>query len=176
MILLLPIDRYNQLDKAIATLGDSFIELDYQQISDLLNAPTIEPNPVPRPTVPAGSVFDAIKTLATASGGLDPVDIKALAAANSIYKTLQDTGAALNSPVASTELFLSILSTQKMSPQGKISFEAEAKKTQPDPNWEPTIVTPAALQPPATPEDIQAYFADRESYAAMVEGDRDEAQ
>jgi len=118
--------------------------------------------------VRAGSVADAIASLMAAPTGLDPIDLAALQSANNAYKTLQETGAALNRPIASTDLYLALLSSQQMSVAGRAAFELEASKTTPDPNWVPTITVPSEFQPPATPEDIQAYYSDRGAYQVQV--------
>ena len=177
MILLLTADRYKQLDIAIEALGTASEGLNYQQIADTLNAPTTAPNPVPQPMVRAGSVADAIASLMATPTGLDPIDLAALQTANTSYKILQDTGAALNRPIASTDLYLALLSSQQMSAAGRAAFELEASKTMPDPSWEPTITTPSEFQPPATPEDIQAYYSDRGAYQVQaMQAELDQAQ
>jgi hypothetical protein len=109
--------------------------------------------------------------------GLDPIDLAALQSANTSYKILQDTGAALNRPIASTDLYLALLSSQQMSTAGRAAFELEASKTMPDPSWEPTVTTPSEFQPPATPEDIQAYYSDRGAYQAQaLQAELDQAE
>ena len=175
--MLLTADRYTQIDLAIEALGPASEGLDYQQIADTLNAPTVAPNPAPQPMVRAGSVADAINSLMAAPTGLDPIDLAALQSANTSYKTLQETGAALNRPIASTDLYLALLSSQQMSVAGRAAFELEASKTMPDPSWEPMIATPSEFQPPATPEDIQAYYSDRGAYQAQaMQTELDQAQ
>jgi hypothetical protein len=177
MLMLLTADRYQQIDLAIEALGTASEGLDYQQIADALNAPTVVPNPAPQPMVRAGSVADAINSLMAAPTGLDPIDLAALQSANNAYKTLQETGAALNRPIASTDLYLALLSSQQMSAAGRAAFELEASKTMPDPSWEPMIATPSEFQPPATPEDIQAYYSDRGAYQVQaMQTELDQAQ
>ena len=177
MLMLLTADRYTQIDLAIEALGPASEGLDYQQIADTLNAPTVAPNPAPQPMVRAGSVADAITSLMAAPTGLDPIDLAALQSANNAYKILQDTGAALNRPIASTDLYLALLSGQQMSTAGRAAFELEASKMMPDPNWEPTTITPSEFQPPATPEDIQAYYSDRGAYQVQaMQTELDQAQ
>jgi hypothetical protein len=47
----------------------------------------------------------------------------------------------------------------------------------PDPSWEPTITTHSEFQPPATPEDIQAYYSDRGAYQVQaMQTELDQAQ
>jgi hypothetical protein len=177
MLILLTADRYKQLDIAIEALGTASEGLDYQQIADTLNAPTTAHNPAPQPMVRAGSVADAINSLMAAPTGLDPLDLAALQSANNAYKILQDTGAALNRPIASTDLYLALLSGQQMSVAGRAAFELEASKTMPDPSWESTITTPSEFQPPATPEDIQAYYSDRGAYQVQaLQAELDQAE